>query len=252
MLEAHLRTHETRGWRAVIGSMNPTFGGLPQSAGGGMEKAAPEGVVFHRANFHGPLGWSVEAIKAILPQVPEVAKEAAFPGVDLVLVGGLPISIINGIGTDKRIISAIKEATGVQATTAITSVVEALRRLQITKIIIVTSYFGEQVNEIFRKFMQDSGFEVVYHVERGNDRWSEVPPHAHYRISKNAYHKFPQAQGILLTSGRAPASADVIEALETDLRIPVVSQDAATLWNVLNMVEVREPLEGWGRLLKLF
>lgn len=251
MSEALTRRHETLGWRAVIGVLNPTFGGLSPVAGE-LDMAVPKGVVFHRAHFHGPLGWSVEALKAVLPQVAEVAKEAAFPGVDLILQHGLPIGIIEGIGTDKKIISTVEQATGVKATTAITSVVEALRKLQVTKTIIVTGYNGEQVNAIFLKFMKDSGFEVVFHTERGGDRWSEAPPHAYYRISKDAFHKFPQAQGILIASGRAFSSAEVIEPLETDLRIPVVTMNSAILWNVLNMVEVREPLEHWGRLLKMF
>lgn len=251
MPEENVKRHETAGWRAVIGLMSPTHGGLIRT-GGEMEQAAPKGVAFHRALFHGPLGWSVEAIRAVLQQVPEVAKEAAYPGVDLILQSGLPIGIINGIGTDKKIISAIEGATGVKGTTTATSVVEALRKLQLTKIIIVTGYFGDQVNEIFNKFMKDSGFEVVHHAERGQDRHSDVPPHAYYRIARETYHKFPQAQGILIAPGRSYCSQEVIEALETDLRIPVITQHAAVIWNVLNMVEVREPLEGWGRLLKMF
>ena len=251
MSEALVRRHETLGWRAVIGAMSTTYGGLNPVADE-LNMAVPKGVVFHRAHYHGPLGWSVEAVKAILPQVAEVAKEAAFPNVDLILQRGLPIGIIDGIGTDKKIISTIEQVTGVKATTTITSVVEALRKLQMTKIIIVTGYFGEQINKIFVRFMQDSGFEVVCHSERGQDRYSDVPPHAYYRISKDAYHKFPQAQGILISPGRAFSSREVIEPLETDLRIPVVTQNSATFWNILNMVEVREPLEGWGRLLKMF
>lgn len=252
MPETPVRTHETAGWRAVIGTMRPTFGGISLPSTGDQDNAPPKGVVFHTAHFHGPMGWSVEAIRAVLPQVAEVAREAAYPGVDLVIQSGLPIGIINGIGTDKKIISTIEEVTKVQATTTITSVVEALRKLQITKIIIVTGYFGEQVNEIFKKFMEDSGFEVLHHTERGQDRYSAVPPHAYYRLSKNVYRKFPQAQGILIAAGGSGGSAEVIEALETDLRIPVITQHSATLWNVLNMVEVRQPMDGWGQLLKLF
>ncbi len=251
MPEARERRHETLGWRAVIGTMHPTFGGLIP-ASGELDAAFPKGVVFHRSHFHGPMGWSIEAVRAVLSQVPEVAKEAAFPGVDLVLQSGLPIGIINGIGTDKKIISDIEQATGVKGTTTITSVVEALRKLQVTKIIIVTGYFGEQINGIFKKFMEDSGFEVVYHTERGQDRYADVPPHAYYRISKEAFHKSPQAQALLICPGRAFSSVEIIEPLETDLRIPIVTQNSATLWNVLTLVEVREPLEGWGRLLKLF
>ncbi len=249
--EEQWQRHETLGWRAVIGAMYPTFGGLIP-ANGEMDDAVPKGVVFHRAHFNGPHGWSVDAVKAVLPQIPEVAKEAAFPGVDMVIQSGLPIGIIEGIGTDKKIISAIEKTTGVKGTTTITCVVEALKKLQVTKVIIVTGYFGEQVNGIFKKFMQDSGFEVVYHTERGGGRYSDVPPHAYYRIVKDAYHKFPQAQGILISPGRAFSSMEIIEPLETDLRIPVVTQNSATLWNVLNIVEVREPVERWGRLLKMF
>lgn len=251
MTEARERRHETIGWRAVIGTMYPTFGGLIP-ASGEVDQAVPRGVAFHRAHFHGPMGWSAEAVRAVLPQVAEVAKEAAFPGVDLVLQSGLPIGIIDGIGADKKIVDTIEQATGVRGTTTITSVVQALRKLQVSKIIIVTGYFGEEINGIFKKFMQDSGFEVVHHTERGQDRYSDVPPHAYYRIAKEAFRKFPQAQAILISPGRAFSSAEIIEPLETDLRIPIVTQNSATLWNVLNMVEVREPLEGWGRLLKLF
>lgn len=251
MPELTMRMHETLGWRAVIGGMYPTFGGIVW-AGGEMDKALPKGIIFHRAHFRGPLVWSIDGIKAILPQMAEVAKEAAFPGVDLILQSGLPIGIIEGLGTDKRIINTIEQATGVRATTTITSVVDALRKLQVIKIIIVSGYFGEQVNKIFDRFMEDSGFEVVYHAERGGDRQGDVPPQAYYRISKDAYHRFPQAQGILIAPGRASSSTEVIEPLETDLRVPVITQTSATLWNVLNLVEVREPLEGWGRLLKMF
>ncbi len=251
MSETLQRRHETLGWRAVIGVLYPTFGGLNPIAGE-LEMALPKGVVFHRAHFHGPLGWSVDALKAVLAQVAEVAKEAAFPGVDLILQHGLPISIIEGIGGDKKIINTIEQATGVKATTPITSVVEALRKLQVSKPIIVTGYNGVEINAIFLKFMKDSGFEVVYHTERGGDRWGEAPPFAYYRIAKDAFHKFPQAQGILIASGRAFSSGQAIEPLETDLRVPVVTMNSAILWNVLTMVEVREPLEHWGRLLKMF
>ncbi len=251
MSETLTRRHETLGWRAVIGAMSTTYGGLNPTFGE-LDEALPEGVVFHHAHYHGPMGWSVQAVKAILPQIAEVAKEAAFPNVDLIIQRGLPIGIIDGIGTDKKIINTIQQTTGIKGTTTITSVVEALKKLQLTKIIIVTGYFGEQINEIFNNFMKDSGFEVIHHTERGQDRYSEVSPHAYYRISKETYHKYPQAQGILISPGRAFRSREVIEPLEKDLRIPVVTQNSATLWNILNMVEIREPLEGWGRLLKMF
>lgn len=251
MAEARTRMHEGFGWRAVIGVMATSYGGLSKT-GPDLDRAVPEGVVFHRAHFRGPMSMSVEGLRALFPQIAEVARQVAFPGVDVILQNGIPMGIIDGIGTDKRIIGAVEEATGVKATTTATSIVEALRKLQITKIIIITGYLGEQVNSIFVKFMQDSGFDVLHHTERGQQRGGETPPHAYYRMAKTAFHNFPQAQGILLCPGGSSTGAEEVAALETDLRIPAVTQHSAGLWNVLSMAEVREPLEGWGRLLKLF
>jgi len=42
---------------------------------------------------------------------------------------------------------------------------------------------------------------------------------------------------------------DAIEALETDLEVPVVTSDQAILWKLLRFAGVKEKIKGYGRLL---
>lgn len=236
------------GWRAIVGVIGPSRG-LTSSAE--FAKAAPQGVVFHRATVLGPLGISVNAMRSMLKQIEGAAKQVALAGVDLVIQVGLPPGFVNGIDGERQIIRSIEQAAGVPATTQVTAVVKALQKLQITKIIVVTSYFGEEINRLFRKYLQDTGFDVASMVDLGMDwkRSAETSPYAYYRISKAVYRDAPQAQGVLLAQGNSPAS-EVIEPLETDLGIPVVSSNSAALWHCLDVVGVKEPIGGLGRLLR--
>lgn len=237
------------GWRAAIGYISPSHG---MCADVQLRKAAPAGVVFNKATMLGPLGFSPEGVGVMLQQIEQATKMVALSGVDVIIQIGVPVGFLNGIGTDKKIVEIMEKASGVPCTTQITAVVQALRHLKISKVIIVTSYFKEQTNQIFYKFMEDSGFEVVGGIDLGLD-WHNAPdtsPYAYYRPSKSLYKQFPQAQGILIAGGNT-LTDDVIEPLERDLEVPVITQTSAALWQVFNMVEIRESIPGLGRLLKL-
>jgi len=215
-----------------------------------LRKAAPAGVVFNRATMLGPLGFSPEGVRVMLEQIEQATKMVALSGVDVIIQIGLPVGFLNGIGGDKKIIEIMEKASGVPCTTQITAVVQALRHLQISKVIIVSSYFKEQANQIFYKFMEDSGFEVVAGTDLGLD-WHNAPdtsPFAYYRPSKSLYKQFPQAQGILIAGGNTLTN-DLIEPLEADLGVPVITQTSAALWQVFNMVEIRVLIPSLGRLL---
>ena len=236
------------GWRAVIGYISPSHG---MCADVELKKAAPAGVVFNRATMLGPLGFSPEGVRVMLDQIEQATKMVALSGVDAIIQIGLPVGFLDGVGTDKKIIEIMEKTSGVPCTTQITAVVHALRHLEISKVIIVTGYFKEQTNKIFYKFIEDSGFKVVAGTDLGID-WHNAPdtsPYAYYRPSKLLYKQFPEAQGILIAGGNS-LTDDVIGPLELDLGIPVITQNSAALWHVLNMVEIKEVIPSLGRLLK--
>lgn len=57
------------------------------------------------------------------------------------------------------------------------------------------------------------------------------------------------ASNAVLLSCIAVHSLEIIEALEYDLKKPVVSSNQVTMWKLLRMAGVDERITGFGRLL---
>ena len=235
------------GWRSVIGYIHASHGMRGQEE---QMKMAPLGVVFQGATMLGPLDMSPEGMVGMFAQIEHATKMVALAGPDMIIQDGVPISIASGIGTDKRIIALMEKVSGLPCTTQITAVVEALRFLEINKILVITGYFREEINKILYKFMEESGFTVVSTTDLGID-WhntADTSPYAYYRPAKALYQKFPEAQAVVICGG-STLQNDVIEPLETDLGIPVITQKSAALWQILKMMTIRETLPGLGMLL---
>ena len=43
---------------------------------------------------------------------------------------------------------------------------------------------------------------------------------------------------------------EIIDKLEKDLRVPVVTCVQAAIWNCMRLLDIREPIDGFGRLLE--
>ena len=69
-----------------------------------------------------------------------------------------------------------------------------------------------------------------------------------YRLAKNTFKKYPEVEGIFI-SCMSMRAMDAIQPLETDLEVPVVTSDQATLWKLLRFAGVKEKIDGYGRLL---
>ena len=61
----------------------------------------------------------------------------------------------------------------------------------------------------------------------------------------------PDAEGILISCGNL-RTFEVIEPLETDTGLPVITSNQAGLWQALRLVGVKDRLLGLGRLLREF
>ena len=76
-----------------------------------------------------------------------------------------------------------------------------------------------------------------------------VWPAAAYTLTQEVARKVKDADGILICSG-ALRTFEVIDLLERDLGLPVVTSNQAGLWAGLRLGKVREPVHGFGRLLE--
>ncbi len=57
-----------------------------------------------------------------------------------------------------------------------------------------------------------------------------------------------EAEAVLI-SGTGLPTAGIVERLERDIGKPVVTSQAAALWQALRLIGAKEPVQGYGRLL---
>ena len=240
------------GWRATIGGIFSRRGHLHVSARE-MEMVLPDGVLLNNTYLEGPKSLTKEHLLETFEEIGPAAMEVNRIPADLIIQVGAPISLVHGVDGDKKIIDEIEKATGIPATTCISSIVEALHRLCIEKVVVVTPYYKEEMTVLVRNFLEHKGFTVVSLVQGGDVEFKknyQIPQEHTYRLAKNAFLKNP-ADGLLIVGGGAPTES-IVEILETDIGKPVISQNFAAIWNALRIANVRQPIPNYGMLLKSF
>ncbi len=103
---------------------------------------------------------TVEGLAETVKQVERAALELASAEVDVILQAGTAIAFFRGFGHDQELSRRISAATGIKATTSLTSVVDALRVLGIKRPAIATSYLAD-IDARLVDVLEQSGFQVA-------------------------------------------------------------------------------------------
>ncbi len=159
-------------------------------------------------------------------------------------------SLIGGPGWDKKEIEAMQSnSKGIPCTTTATAAEEAMRFMGFKKIVIAGPYIDE-VNQRFKEFYEASGFQVLkvagLQIEDLYEMGATRPSKA-YQITMQAV--VPEADGIFIACTNFRCS-DVIEEIEKDSGKPVVTANQATAWQLMKMLRINDPVEGYGQLLR--
>jgi maleate cis-trans isomerase len=235
------------GWRAKIGRISPS----PETVGAEeWRRFMPNGVclVETRTLVHDV---TVDGLGEAVRQVERAALELASAEVDVILQAGTAIAFFRGFGHDQELRRRISAATGITATTSLTAVIEALRALNLQRLAIATSYVAD-IDARLVDVLQKSGFEVSAIRGMGLKKSIEmgkVAPGETYRLAKEVVGAAPGAEAILISCGNL-RTFEVIDALETDTGLPVITSNQAGLWQTLRMAAINERLWGLGRLLR--
>jgi maleate isomerase len=234
------------GWRAKIGRISPS----PETVGAEeWRRSLPNGVclVETRTLLHDV---TVDGLSETVKQVERAALELASAGVDVILQAGTAIAFFRGFGHDRELSRRIQDATGIQATTSLTAVVDALRTLEIQRPAIATSYLAD-IDARLAEVLEKSGYEVAaisgMRIKKSIDM-GKVSPEETYRLAREVVRSAPKADGILISCGNL-RTFEAIEALETDTGLPVVTSNQAGLWQALRMAGIKDRLTSLGRLL---
>jgi maleate isomerase len=195
-------------------------------------------------------GWQADAYKTGLARIEECAKELGRRKCDFIIHAGVPLVVSQGKGYEREVISKIEALAQVPATTSIVAGMEALRALSVRRVGLVNPYPAE-LNDAVVAFMNRHGFEVTAVVSLGADftRIGDVSEADVYAAAKRAVQQSPGLEGLYLPCPQFPA-LDVINAIETDFKIPAVGHLTSELWMALRTLNIRNPITGFGKLMR--
>lgn len=247
------------GWRARIGIISPI--------GEAVERAfnlySPDGVAINSTKIWFP-GPSEEGLIYLGEQLEEAAKLFGKQRHDLVFFGCTTGSLIKGFGYDKECIKKIETASGAPGLTTSTAVLEAFARLGVGSTAVVTPY-PDATNEAERIFLEDNGIRVT-NIEGMDDSpirqvpsmsegivrvkgdAQDIEPSRLYRAGKELALNGAES---LFISCAGMNTMEIVEALETDLGIPVITSNQAGLWSALRHCKVGTKNPALGKLFTL-
>jgi len=230
-------------WRARIGVLYPGDGLLDYE----FWQLAPDGVGVHITRTAVPHD-EVSAKSAVDLAVDADIEESALRyTIDLssIAFACTSISFIRGVGGDTEIIERIEKAAGIPATTTSTAAVKALQALGARRVAVATPYVDE-INVRLEEFLGGHGFQVV--AMKGMQLGHGIgllSPGEVYQFVKGARH--PEADAIFISCTNF-ATVEVLDALEQDLGMPVISANQVTMWEALNLAQVKPYKPGVGSL----
>jgi maleate isomerase len=233
------------GARGIVGLVKPTY------RPGSMEsfiKLMPEGVGF--IPFHAGIraGNEQEFQEALAVAEKKVARLAEL-GADVVMIMGAPPAMVRGHGADRELSKQLSGKYNIPVLVATMAQVDAFRALGLKRLVGIT-YFQEELNRKFAKFLQDDGFAVraMEGIEVPFKDAGKIAPEAIYSFAKKIFLEHGPVDGIYMF-GAGWHNLPVIEMLEKDLKTTVVSSIPAQVWATKKILHLNEPVIGYGRLL---
>ena len=196
-------------------------------------------------------GWKEEAYKEALSRVEACAKELGRRSCDFIIHGGAPLVLSQGKGFEAKLLETLQKITAVPCTTSIVAAMDAFRDLSASRLAVVDPYPAD-LNEKMVQYLRDWGFEAASVVSLGTTfTESSIASVADiYRAAKKAVKEAKNATAIFIPCANFPV-VDVIEDIEIDLGLPVISNITSQLYVAFKAIGMREKINGYGKLLRM-
>lgn len=242
------RHASTYSYRAKIGLIVPPTNTVNEAE---WQRVMPEGVTFHthRMVLH-PDSASPEGRAGLLADLEASIALLGQSGADVIAyacTAGSMITPASSLPDD------LQARTGIAAVTTSAAIVAALEALGITRLSVATPY-SEAMNMHETHFLNDHGFDVdrIVGLGIGANRPQDFPRIARTPIADVARHcreAFVPGSGALLITCTDFPSLPLIDMLEAEFGVPVVTSNQATLWACLRRAGIADPVAGMGRLM---
>lgn len=235
-----------KSWRSRLGLLVPAINCTMEPT---FYEYLPDGIAVHTARMRRHTMISdVDTNIRMLENAVSAAKLVAQCEPDFILLGCTTATFVQGKGIDLNIGKELEKATGIPCSTTSTAVCAAFKALNVKKFSFIAPHLDEIV-ERAKVFFGDNGFEVIKGAGMAISDSMGIPavkPEEIYRFIKQNYD--PRSDAIFFNSTNS-RSMDMIQIIEEDLGLPVVTSNQASLWFVLRRLGFQVNL-GVGKLFE--
>jgi maleate cis-trans isomerase len=198
-------------------------------------------------------GRQADNYRAAIPSYRDQVANLVEKHPDLIHPEGAPPFMVQGFKGERQLIDSWQETFKIPIFTTGIAQLAAMRALDIKTFVGVTSHEGPMAT-IFTNYFTDAGFNVLSMVRPlplsiNIDNLSSREICARTKAAFLAHRRVAQA---IFVQGAAWRVIDVIEELEQELGVPVLSPTVVRCWYIQRLLNVRQPVSGFGRLLAEF
>jgi maleate isomerase len=238
------------GWRRRIGLLLPSSNTTMEPE---LNRMLPDGFSLHTARVLQTIESEEELIR-MADYARRAAEEVATAVVDLILYGCTSGSFLKGEEFNIKLTKDLSEFTGIEVITTSSALKLALEALSAHRVCLVTPY-PKETNERGRKWLERLGFQVVKIIELIESSYAKpvenleigrLFPELVYAKIKDHHPLEMDAMVISCTNLR---TIEIIDILEEDFGVPVVTSNQASLWAAMRRVGFRRTIGGFGQLL---
>lgn len=238
------------GYRARIGYTSPPL--LTEVFPYEFYKVVPEGVTLVLTTLR-IREYNPEEVQQSFEISMRAAREMARAGVNIVVLGGSPINISQGLDKVEEIIAGLEQECGIPISTSLTAKMHALQRLGARKVGVIHHFSNARGEHLpFRRYLEYFGFEVVgLKGMAAEDELGLIPADIPRQLARELVREHPEIDTLYFPSPHWPVSGS-IEAIEQELGVNVVGSLQGIVWEALRRCTIPDPIFGYGRLLREF
>ena len=200
----------------------------------------PTGVTF-LAEGVGLPAMTPEGYDSVVPKIVPAAEKLAKRAATGISIMGTSLTFYKGAAFNQELIASVTKATGLPCTSMSNGIVDGLRTAGAKRVAVATAY-NDVVNATLRRFLTESGFEVVT-INRGPVTHDEL-----LNFSAGVWESARKSDTLLISCG-ALKTLDLLVPLEARCKVPVVSSTPHALMNAVKLVGLSGRAMGFGSVL---
>jgi len=210
---------------------------------------APEGLGIHVARARVAGEWK-RPLPEMKDEIATAAKLLSDCHPDVIVFHCTDTSMTQGPQGEGRILDIVRDATGVEAMATSRLVLEALQKLEMKKVVLLTPY---KSNKAVIDYLTAAGVIVVADVALGLQakEFGSITPQQWAKLAKE--NDRPDADGIFLSCTNT-TQIEAIADIERMLGKPVVNSNQAVLWGCMKRLQGTlaplKPMPQLGRLMQ--